>query len=347
MTSLPGYFAEYALGVVLPQGSSSKRGSGPRRRQTRAIFSAGSLVLAGYSIATRWCSDSMAAPWIPVGMELWRSMDTEEPTQQMLRSPQNDIVMEELDPTPYRRLACLPLPLVATPCVGQVSRVVMKQASDQFEAVKHALRNGGVVGCVPEILNSQVLPRGLVVAEIVGVTGIEEGSRHVTVGLRGVGCLRVIEREATPVNGTLVVPLVQEVMEWTKYEDENGGENGILEELKLLRELYGRCGDLQNKTGIKAAGDFTSYSLDELTEKASRVLKGVKLCGIEDSNSSWQAAAQRKASIATHCAIGSLSAASTGKRANFLCDPSSVLYRIKRLNAFLKTMESLLTGKLK
>jgi len=275
------------------------------------------------------------------GVEAWRALPAEEPPnlEKMLRDARNDIVKEELDPSPFRTVALLLLPVNAMPCVGQVWRVVVP--AERRAAIEYALTwHGGFLACAVDVSKAPVLPRGAVGVEVQDVS--EQGDGRVIATLRGVNCLRIIDR-STPTSRSHAKPLVQEVFEWTEYE-EACGDARVLDELRELVSLFTSCGQLQRDTGIWAAGDLWSRSLEELTDAAVEVSADVDFRGIDGDRSSLKVATQRRVVLAAHSAITALK---DGKRATFLCDPCSALRRTRQLARYFRLMQSLLAARVR
>jgi len=264
---------------------------------------------------------------------MWRRLPAEEPPtlQKMLRDKNNDIVREELDPTPFRSVALLLLPVNVVPCVGQVRQVVLPADKEHHAAISHSVdRHSGFLGCAVHVKKAQVLPRGCVGAEVQDIA--RPCNSQLLVTLRGVTCLRIIDRGAMPAEGRFPVTLVQEVLEWTALE-EASGEAQVLEELQSLVRLFQACGELQERTGIWAAGDLRSKTLDELTDGALAAVHDVQLSGAP------AVGPRRRAVLAAHAAVMALK---DGKRSSFLCDPCSVLRRLRGLTQFLALMQGVL-----
>lgn len=299
----------------------------------------------------------------PRPLEYWRGLRAERPrdVNKMLRDALNDLVLEELDDSPPRTVALLRLPPLGTPAVGQLCRVALSDdaLSESSKALVHAREHhGGFLCCVPTVKDAKALPRGGVGVEVVdvaapaGIAGVElvDGAGppgQTIVTLRGVAALRILERGPSQVEWSHRWPLMQEVFEWSPYEDQNGGEDAVLELLGHLQELFATCGDLQERTGLRGAGDFIGKSLDQRTDEAMAVLTGVRIGGMTaEFAESPRAAAQRRAIVAAHAAEGVFSSGPDGQRIPYICDPVSVHRRLRRLINFLTKMETLLRNRL-
>ncbi|CAE8692135.1 unnamed protein product [Polarella glacialis] len=291
-------------------------------------------------------SGSVEPSEVAAGAQLWRKLPAEIPDnlEKMLRSAQNDIVREELDPTPFRRLAVIRVPIDSMPCVGQLKQVALTIGdadSGQYASVLHSREHhGGFIGCVVAVTSKETkvtLPRGGIGAEILDIACPDES--HMLLTLRGVSALRIIDRVAQPGDNGALQPLVQEVLEWGQFEESEGGEVAILKELSALEALFKECGDLQNRTGIWAAGDLYSKSLPELTKEVAEVLKGQELLGLELNDET-----KRRAVFAANAVI---SAFGDPKRSTFLCDPTTLLHRLRLLTKFLQVMDDLLRSRLR
>lgn len=145
----------------------------------------------------------------------------------ILRNRFNDVVLEELDDldlSPFRSLAVIRLPIQWVPQVGQLRKQLFRRGSKQHLAMQLALEeHGGFMGIAVDIPQATYLPRGCVGAEVVQLS-IEEDVVHVT--LRGVSMLRIIDRVAMPDGHGIVRPLMQEVLEYTDFERNEGMEVG-------------------------------------------------------------------------------------------------------------------------
>ncbi|CAE7447347.1 unnamed protein product [Symbiodinium natans] len=252
----------------------------------------------------------------------------------MLRNRYNDIVMEELDGTPFRTLAVMRVPIDSVPDVGFEREFSFQFGSLQHSAVLHAEReHGGFVGCAVNIPKADYLPRGCVGAEILSVA--QQENNVVKVTLRGIGMLRIIDRVCGPDDNGCVLPIVQEVLECGDLEDQQGSE-ALLREIKLVEDLFVTCGGLQRSTGIWAAGDLASKTVADMTVVSMQTVADVQLSGVGSEEQRWPV-------LASHAAVSKFCAA---KRSEFLCDPTSTLRRIRSLSSFLKLMERVLTQKL-
>ena len=252
----------------------------------------------------------------------------------MLRNRYNDIVMEELDETPFRTLAVMRVPIESVPDVGFERDFLVQLGSLQHSAVLHAEKeHGGFVGCAVNIPKADYLPRGCVGAEILAVK--QEDNNLVKVTLRGVGMLRIIDRVCMPDSNGCVLPIVQEVLEYGELEDKQGLQ-ALEQEIQVVEELFVTCGRLQMSTGIWAAGDLASKTVADMTAVSMQTVADVQLSGVGEEEQRWPV-------LASHAAVSTFCAA---KRSEFLCDPSSALRRIRSLSNFLKLMERVLTQKL-
>mmetsp|Transcript_19848 Transcript_19848/g.45094 ORF Transcript_19848/g.45094 Transcript_19848/m.45094 type:complete len:349 (+) Transcript_19848:37-1083(+) len=280
--------------------------------------------------STAWSAAAVAR-----GVEVWRALPAQLPPNEMLRNAYNDIVMEELDQTPFRALAVIRVPIDYVPDVGFERVVTLPFGSLQHASAVYADReHGGFIGCAVNIPQAEYLPRGCVGAEILNMQNEKDAVR---VTLRGIGMLRIIDRVCQPdaYNGC-VLPIVQEVVECGEMETEHGVE-ALQQDIQRVEDLFVKCGELQRSTGIWAAGDLASKTVAAMTNSSVRVMADVQLCGVIQEGHRWPV-------LASHAAVAAFGRA---KRSEFLCDPTSALQRIRLLNKFLTLMQRVLTQKLR
>jgi len=270
------------------------------------------------------------------GIKGWRALPATVPEmpEKMLRDAQNDLVREEVDSTPLRCAALLCLPVNSVPCVGSQCAVLcvtqQQQSALEFACREHA----GFIACAVEVPKTKTYPRGCVGAEIVDLS-VSDNQFLVT--LRGVASLRIMDRTAKA-RDQQILPLMQEVSEWTSFDVSCGGETRVALELEKLEYLFKECGVLQQRTGIWAAGDLASMSLEERTRQVLETVSGVTLSGLEDDKDDFRL----RATLTGYAAISALQ---DSKLATFLTDPTCVLRRLLSLNKYLVLMQSLLRAR--
>lgn len=215
--------------VVSPAATVSSTGSGRSVRNVRSFGVPQSLPFFGVLVAARARRQGRASHGKVDGVDAWRMLPLEIPSNMdvILRNRFNDVVLEELDDldlSPFRSLAVIRLPIQWVPQVGQLRKQLFRRGSKQHLAMQLALEeHGGFMGIAVDIPQATYLPRGCVGAEVVQLS-IEEDVVHVT--LRGVSMLRIIDRVAMPDGHGIVRPLMQEVLEHTDFERNEGMEVG-------------------------------------------------------------------------------------------------------------------------
>lgn len=271
------------------------------------------------------------------GIDAWRALPAAvaEMPEKMLRDAMNDIVREEVDSTPLRCAALLLLPVNSMPCVGSQC-IISSVLPEQHAVLRWSCREqGGFIGCAVAVPKTVAYPRGCVGTEIVDFTASDDGQFLVT--LRGVTSLRIMDRTGK-FTDQCRLPLMQEVSEWTSFDVSKGGETRVALELEKLEHLFADCGVLQHRTGIWAAGDLHSISLEERTRQVRENMAGVTLSGLENGKDDLRL----RATLTSYAAI---TAFKDGKLATFLTDPTCVLRRLFRLNKYLELMQSLLRAR--
>jgi len=271
------------------------------------------------------------------GIDAWRALPAAvaEMPEKMLRDAANDLVREEVDSTPLRCAALLCLPVNTMPCVGSQCSFLSVRP-EEHAALRFACKeHRGFIGCGVLVPKTKVYPRGCVGAEIVDLTA--SGNMQMLVTLRGVASLRIMDRTLKSIDEQ-ILPLMQEVSEWTSFDVSSGGEARVASELEKLEYLFNDCGTLQERTGIWAAGDLASFTLKERTGQVRETMVGVTLSGLENDMDDLRLRA-------TLTAYAAITAFKDSKLATFLTDPTCVLRRLFSLNKYLTLMQSLLRSR--
>jgi hypothetical protein len=283
-------------------------------------------------------------PLVQGGLEIWRSLDTEE-ADTFLGDIQDDFARGELvQGVPLHSAALLFLEPEVVPCVGQEveMRLEMESGGSSIHAVEWAAeRSGGVMVCVPLIDGAFGIPRGGTIIEVMDFVRFGDMG-DALVRLRGVSSARLVMRHPANKVSDFTVALFQEVAEWGPTEEKLGLQ-AVAREAKAVSELFLECRELQDRSGYMAAGDFLSAPLAAHARRVLGVLRGVRMLHVGRPLEPDSELVVRSACATAHAAMGALSVT---MRTRFLCDPASVFTRLRRIREFLAKVSALLCGKL-
>jgi len=272
-------------------------------------------------------------------LEVWRALPSEEP-EGFLGDIGDDYARGALSQeVPTKSLAILFLPLEAFPCVGK--EVELRLNDVQRAAVEYAVSSdAGLVACFPKIEDAVGIPWGGTAAEIQR-SACTESEGEACVRLSAVASVRLVARHPVRETQGFKVALLQEVLEWSLLE-RNTSVDDISREVESLESVFAECGELQRRCGYKAAGDFSSRLLSERTADMLAALRDVRLLGTTHVEMGTQARIRFAAAVA-HAAVASLSPQA---RMRFLCEPTSLLPRLRSVAEFLGKVRNVLRARL-
>lgn len=255
-------------------------------------------------------------------------------------------------------------------CPGEVRSLRIEMEAEgvtgggaQLAAFDYAERHdGGLVGCIANIEDTNGMPWGAVACEVMGA--VRCGSGEALVTLKAVANVRLISSAPVSRSRGFVVALVQEVPEWGPSERAAGMET-LQEDVKELERLFDSCGELQRLGAALRAGDFASQTFADRHGEILEALGSVPLlveppspgavatvarAGIggatnADDVAEALASAPEGATRLVAAAHAIVAALSPEMQVKFLCDPVSLAPRLKRLRELLSKVEQLVRAR--
>jgi hypothetical protein len=242
---------------------------------------------------------------------------------------------------PTRSLALLFLPVEDVPIVGQRRELrISAESTDgpSLSAIEFALvKDAGLIACVPKVENAVGIPWGGVIAEIRGMLRLKDDL--LVVQLCGVSSARMVSRHPLKKWSSFAAALLQEVPEWGR-EEVTAGQAQLQQDIANLRQCFADCAELQRRSSYMNAGDFISETLDNRSNSLYTALEEVHLL----SELGQELSPETRQAIAVCYAVVSCLSAAT--RVKFLCEPTTLLPRLKRLTEFLSKVRSLLQARI-
>jgi len=273
------------------------------------------------------------------------------------------------------------LPYIGTECHVRLS--VDDGDAGRIAAIQYAVKHdGGVIGCFADIEVAIGLPWGGTAAEILSLIRIGEG--EVLVHLRAVAGVRLVARTPARESQGFKIALVQEVPEWGGKDDlavaygrygaristgrlnirksAGGGLQASLEqedvpewdseggttvperlekEIEYLKMLFSKCGALQRNNRMMTGCDFFSKTFQERTKEVAQTLQDVPLLALGHATDNF-GQQLREAIVASHAAVAAFS---VHMRTQFVCEPTSIFPRLKRIKEFLLKAHNLLSAR--
>eukprot|EP00403_Amphidinium_massartii_P029490 CAMPEP_0178401764 /NCGR_PEP_ID=MMETSP0689_2-20121128/16473_1 /TAXON_ID=160604 /ORGANISM="Amphidinium massartii, Strain CS-259" /LENGTH=411 /DNA_ID=CAMNT_0020022601 /DNA_START=100 /DNA_END=1335 /DNA_ORIENTATION=- len=281
--------------------------------------------------------------------QFWKIERGQDPTYVDLSSPSAQEkdgrwLEEGRHALPLLRLKPADVPNIGA---NQMLRVnVADHGPGALAAINYASFKKGLLWCAPEVEDAVSLPRGGVGAEIVSMARVSE--EEVCVSLRGVTNVRLLVRHPPKrLPAELMIARVEEVHDWSVEESRRPLEE-ISKELQSLEELFKECSELQRRSGLTAAGNFSITSVAEKTEAVLEALAELPL-NISSDKPGYQELSEadememRRIGAAVHVMAGAFSGP---MRIRLLCEPKPVLARMKQVQELLEKVRGVLCARL-